>query len=395
MHASRVFRNGQVFDGRRLRCAAMASRVADGRVARRRTRGRPRRPRRPGHRGRRPCGRAVLPGFQDAHVHPVSAGVERARCDLTDLGSAEEYLVAVKEYAAANPDRPLGPRWWLVDAGVRSDGTAGRPTSTRSCRTARCSCPTATITAPGSTPSRCGWRASTRRLPTRPTVASSATRRARRAGPCTRARWSWCVDRIPATTDAEYDVGLQLAQGYLHSLGVTAWQDAILGEYAGSGDPASAYLRAVEADALTVRVRGALWWERDRGLEQVEHLLDRRKTLTARSPRRRHVKVMQDGVAENYTAAMSRPYRDARGQADRQQRSVVPRARSCSTWPSPGWTPKASRSMFTPSGTGRSRRHSTPSRPPGRRTGRRRGATTSPTCSSSHRRTARASRTST
>ena len=61
--------------------------------------------------------------------------------------------------------------------------------------------------------------------------------------------------RIPATTDGEHDVGLQVAQTYLHSLGVTAWQDAILGAYAGNGDPASAYLRAVEAGALTARVR--------------------------------------------------------------------------------------------------------------------------------------------
>jgi predicted amidohydrolase YtcJ len=120
-------------------------------------------------------------------------------------------------------------------------------------------------------------------------------------------------DRIPATTDAEYDVGLQVAQEHLHSFGVTAWQDAILGVYAGSGDPAAAYLRAVDADALTARVRGALWWERGRGLEQVEQLLERREELTRGRLDAGSVKVMQDGVAENYTAAMSRPYRDAEG----------------------------------------------------------------------------------
>ncbi len=119
--------------------------------------------------------------------------------------------------------------------------------------------------------------------------------------------------RIPAITDAEYDVALQLAQGYLHSLGVTAWQDAILGVYAGSGDPASAYLRAVEADALTARVRGALWWERDQGLEQVDRLLERRTTFTRGRLSAGSVKIMQDGVAENYTAALSRPYLDGHG----------------------------------------------------------------------------------
>ena len=51
---------------------------------------------------------------------------------------------------------------------------------------------------------------------------------------------------VPPTSDEEYDAGLLVAQEYLHSLGVTAWQDAILGVYAGNGDPASAYLRAVQ-----------------------------------------------------------------------------------------------------------------------------------------------------
>ena len=119
--------------------------------------------------------------------------------------------------------------------------------------------------------------------------------------------------RVPGTTDAENDVALALAQTYLHSLGVTAWQDAILGAYAGNGDPASAYLRAVEAGTLTARVRGALWWERDRGLEQVEGLLERRATYTRGRLDAGSVKVMQDGVVENYTAAMSLPYRDGCG----------------------------------------------------------------------------------
>src|SRR5687767_11518907 len=30
-------------------------------------------------------GRMLLPGFQDAHVHPVSGGVDRLQCDLHDL----------------------------------------------------------------------------------------------------------------------------------------------------------------------------------------------------------------------------------------------------------------------------------------------------------------------
>ncbi len=148
---------------------------------------------------------------------------------------------------------------------------------------------------------------------TRPTGASSATPTVVRPGPCTRARWGWssATSRRPATRS--YDAGLLVAQDYLHSLGVTAWQDAILGVYAGNGDPASAYLRAVEGGRLTARVRGALWWERDAGLEQVERLLERRTTYTVGRLDAGSVKVMQDGVVENYTAGLSTPYRDGCG----------------------------------------------------------------------------------
>ena len=49
------------------------------------------------------AGGMVLPGFQDAHAHPVQGGLERLRCDLSDLSTREEYLVAVKAYAEAHP----------------------------------------------------------------------------------------------------------------------------------------------------------------------------------------------------------------------------------------------------------------------------------------------------
>jgi len=50
-------------------------------------------------------GRMLLPGFQDAHVHPVSGGVDRLQCDLHDLHSREDYLLRVKTYAHEHPGR--------------------------------------------------------------------------------------------------------------------------------------------------------------------------------------------------------------------------------------------------------------------------------------------------
>ena len=60
-------------------------------------------------------------------------------------------------------------------------------------------------------------------------------------------------------------------------------------------------------------MRGALWWRRDRGAEQVADLVERRARYTRGRLVAGSVKIMQDGVAENFTAGMTTPYLDACG----------------------------------------------------------------------------------
>jgi predicted amidohydrolase YtcJ len=36
------------------------------------------------------AGRMVLPGFQDAHIHPPGSGLEMLRCNLSEIYSLEE-----------------------------------------------------------------------------------------------------------------------------------------------------------------------------------------------------------------------------------------------------------------------------------------------------------------
>ena len=42
----------------------------------------------------------LSPGFTDAHVHPIQGGLERLRCDLSELSTREECLAAIATYAA-------------------------------------------------------------------------------------------------------------------------------------------------------------------------------------------------------------------------------------------------------------------------------------------------------
>ena len=124
----------------------------------------------------------------------------------------------------------------------------------------------------------------------------------------------WLVSRHgPRTSGEDYYAGLLEGQRYLHSVGVTAWQDAIVGSYAGMDDPGATYVKAAANGDLRSYVVGALWWERRLGIEQVADLVGRREALSGGRFQAGAIKVMQDGVAENYTASMLTPYLDAEG----------------------------------------------------------------------------------
>ena len=118
---------------------------------------------------------------------------------------------------------------------------------------------------------------------------------------------------LPATSPQEQYDGLLAGQDHLHSLGVTGWQDAIVGGYAGMDDPGPAYLRAAASGDLTAHVVGALWWQRELGLEQVPSLLERCEEYSRGRFRATSVKIMQDGVMENFTAGLLEPYLDPVG----------------------------------------------------------------------------------
>src|SRR5260221_1268662 len=70
-------------------------------------------------------GRALLPGFQDAHVHPAFAGVTMIGCNLIGAATLEEALARISSYAARQEHKE-----WIAGSGWRmewfSRGTPGR-----------------------------------------------------------------------------------------------------------------------------------------------------------------------------------------------------------------------------------------------------------------------------
>jgi predicted amidohydrolase YtcJ len=258
------------------------------------------------------AGGLLVPGFQDAHVHPVQGGRERLSCDLSQLTTERQYLTAVAAYAACHPELE-----WLTGGGwMLAAFPGGLPTREA---------------LDGAVPDRPvmlinrdhhGAWANTAALRLAGITADTpdpVDGRVERApdGSATGVLHEGAMDLVgslvPDPTPGEQVEALLAAQSYLHSLGVTAWQDAILGSYANITDASAAYAACADDGRLTARVVGALWWDRSRGAEQIPELVARRETWARGRFRPTSVKIMQDGIVENFTAGMLGPYLDGSG----------------------------------------------------------------------------------
>jgi predicted amidohydrolase YtcJ len=254
------------------------------------------------------AGRMVVPGFQDAHVHPEHGGLTRIRCDLHDALGKEAYERIIKAYADSHPDAH-----WVLGSGWAMDAFP-RGTPHRSVLDAIVpDRPVFLVNRDGH-----GAWANSRALELAgvtketPDPADGRIERdpnGRPFGTLHEGAMDLVGRHVPPTTPSEIHEALIAAQGYLHSLGITSWQDAWV-----TPDVLEAYRTLADRGELTARVVAALWWERGRGLDQIEELLERRSWATNGRFRATAVKIMQDGVLENFTGAVLEPYLGPDGQ---------------------------------------------------------------------------------
>ena len=248
-------------------------------------------------------GETVLPGFQDAHIHPIEGGLLADRCDLHALGDVGAYLEAIRAYAAAHPEREwiIGSGWSLTafpggepDRALLDRAVGRRPAilesddghvawvSTRALELAGIDAATPDppdgriVRDEGGHPTG--------------TLHDGATESIERL--------------LPVPGHEERVRGLLAAQAELHALGITAWQDAHVESAA-----LAAYREAAEDGRLTARVEAALWWGRAGGLEQIEWLEEARASAPVPGRLRAgSVKLMLDGILESRTAYLVDPY---------------------------------------------------------------------------------------
>src|SRR6516162_7656206 len=257
-------------------------------------------------------GRMVLPGFQDAHVHASGGGLERNQCDLAELHGRAEYLAAIRAYAGQHPEAAwITGGGWSMDVfpgGVPSKdeldaAVPGRPVflSNRDHHGAWVNSRALALAGVDAT------------TPDPPDGRIERTAAGEPQGTLHEGAMNLVQRVVPPVTLAEQVAGILEGQRHLHSLGVTAWQEAIVGEYAVMPDCFDAYREADGRGLLTARVTGALWWRRATGPSQLDHLAERRSVAGQGRFRATSVKIMQDGVCESFTAAMLSPYLDRHG----------------------------------------------------------------------------------
>ncbi|HUQ79289.1 MAG TPA: amidohydrolase [Patescibacteria group bacterium] len=254
------------------------------------------------------AGRLLVPGFQDAHVHPISAGVDRLQCDLRAARGRAGVLATIRRFVADHP-----ADGWIVGSGwSMADFENGTPR--------REDLDAIVADRPAFFPNRDGHSTWVNTIALEVAGIDAAT-----ADPvdgrierdpdgtptgCLHEGAAHAVERlIPLQTADLMARGLRLAQAHLHSLGLTAWQDAIV-----RPEDHAIYRDAAEAGWLTARVELALWWDREQGDDdQVDELVERSRAGSVGNVRANSVKLMQDGVLETFTGAMLEPYLAADG----------------------------------------------------------------------------------
>ncbi len=250
-------------------------------------------------------GRMVVPGMQDVHIHPISGGIEANGCDLNAATTVEEYIAIIKKYADEHPNEPWikGGGWSMASFGP---GALARKELIDAVVPDR---PVILWSRDGHTT----W------VNSRALQAGGITKdtpdpvdgridrdpkTGEPSGSLQEGASSLVSSKAPPNSDQVRDDGLRYSIRMLNGYGITGIQDASVDE-----DDLKSYQRLDGAGELSLHVVASIWWERDQGLEQIDNIKRLRSEYTKGRVNAGTVKIMQDGVLENYTGVVLEPYR--------------------------------------------------------------------------------------
>jgi predicted amidohydrolase YtcJ len=248
-------------------------------------------------------GRMVVPGFQDAHIHAAFGGRNLLSLNLDELSTKQDYLDAIAAHATRHPELPwitgggwynavfgeAGPRREDLDAVVPDRPVFLMNTDVHGAWVNSRALEAGAISAGTPDPWDGYFVRDADGSPTGMLHEGTA--------------YAFAANVVPPTDAAAWRASILRAQAELHAFGVTGWQDAWV-----EPDLLAAYRSLNDEGKLTARVVASLWWDRHRGLEQVEELVALRDRGANDRVDARTVKIMLDGCPENGTAAVLRPF---------------------------------------------------------------------------------------
>jgi predicted amidohydrolase YtcJ len=247
-------------------------------------------------------GEMVLPGFHDAHIHPMSGAMRLVLCKLGDAKSVQELDAGIRTEAATQnpwvfcnavpaalgaalnrakldalvPDRPAFVRTY--------DGFTGW-TNSRALRAAG-------IDPDGTGPEVKGLVRDPKTHKPTGLLNGDAT--------------SLVRNKVPPPTQAQYREALRRASTIANGFGITSLFDA-----AATPELLDAYHAADLAGELTVRVVAAQRVDTGRGPEQVDEFIKARDRVQGKRFRADAAKIFLDEEIVEHTGAMLAPYTDA------------------------------------------------------------------------------------
>ncbi|KJL26594.1 N-substituted formamide deformylase precursor [Microbacterium azadirachtae] len=254
------------------------------------------------------AGGLIHPGFVDAHIHAASAGAERLSIDLTPATTVDETLDLIRA-AAERSDAE-----WLTGGGWSHDLF---PLPTRHQLDAIESDRPVVLSDAGHHTLWVNSRALDiagldRHTPDPHNGMIYRDDDGDPIGYLNETATELVGRFVPPASTEEIHAGILNAQGYLWSLGVTGWHEAILGDYNSQADCTPGYVRAIADGTLRSDVSGALWIPPGLTAPDVPKLVARFAELRRRNAAAGFAtstaKAMIDGVPHGGTAALLEPY---------------------------------------------------------------------------------------
>ena len=250
-------------------------------------------------------GAAVVPGFNDAHIHLISGGLALDNIDLLDATTLDEIEQRIRKWATDNPDRP-----WVLGRGWYYQPFPGGLPTRQMLDALVADRPAQIVSYDGHT----SWVNSkalrlagiTKRTPDpKNGVIVKDPRTGEPTGVLKEAAMSLVRKVVPLPTRDDRARALRAAVSEAQRNGITSVQVA-----GGTVDDLELYAEAARADGgLGVRVYAAISTDGARD----EHFLSelepvRQKYADDALLKAGALKIMLDGVIESHTASMLEPY---------------------------------------------------------------------------------------